>query len=253
MNEIFNFNGQQVRTVMVNNEPYFVGKDVATILGYVRTADAIRKHVDSEDKGVANLETPSGKQDLVTINESGLYSLILSSKLPQAKEFKHWVTSEVLPSIRKYNMYAVDSLLDDPDFAIATFQRLKEEREQRKALEVKMKEQKPLVNFANAVSTSEDSILIGDFAKLISQNGVKIGQNRLFEWLRQKGFLISRKGDSWNMPKQEYLDKGLFEVKESTVKASGGLVKLYRTTKITGKGQVYFSNLILNDETLKGE
>ena len=109
------------------------------------------------------------------------------------------------------------------------------------------------MNFANAVSTSEDSILIGDFAKLMSQNGVKIGQNRLFEWLRQKGFLISHKGESWNMPKQEYLDKGLFEVKESTVKASGGLVRLYRTTKITGKGQVYFSNLILNDETLKGE
>lgn len=244
MNEIFNFNGQQVRTTMVDGEPYFVGKDVATILGYSNQRDALAKHVDEEDKGVAKCDTLGGKQNLTVINESGLYSLILFSKLPQAKEFKHWVTSEVLPSIRKHGMYAVDSLLDDPDFAIATFQRLKEEREQRKALEVKMKEQKPLVNFANAVSTSEDSILIGDFAKLMSQNGVKIGQNRLFEWLRQKGFLISRKGDSWNMPKQEYLDKGLFEVKESTVKASGGLVKLYRTTKITGKGQVYFSNLI---------
>lgn len=252
MNEIFNFNGQQVRTTMVDGEPYFVGKDVATILGYSNQRDALAKHVDEEDKGVAKCDTLGGKQNLTVINESGLYSLILFSKLPQAKEFKHWVTSEVLPSIRKHGMYAVDSLLDDPDFAIATFQRLKEEREQRKALEVKMKEQKPLVNFANAVSTSEDSILIGDFAKLMSQNGVKIGQNRLFEWLRQKGFLISRKGDSWNMPKQEYLDKGLFEVKESTVKASGGLVKLYRTTKITGKGQVYFSNLILNDETLWG-
>lgn len=117
-------------------------------------------------------------------------------------------------------------------------------------LRIELEEQKPLVNFANAVSTSEDSILIGDFAKLISQNGVKIGQNRLFKWLRQKGFLISRKGESWNMPKQEYLDRGLFEVKESTAETSGGLVKLYRTTKITGKGQVYFSDLILNDDTL---
>lgn len=254
MNEIFNFNGQQVRTTMVDGEPYFVGKDVADILGYAKARNAIANHVDEDDAlkwGV--MDSLGREQETTIINESGLYSLILSSKLPQAKEFKRWVTSEVLPSIRKHGMWATEDLLNNPDFLLATVQKLKEEQEQRKALEVKVEKQKPLVNFANAVSTSEDSILIGDFAKLMSQNGVKIGQNRLFEWLRQKGFLISRKGESWNMPKQEYLDKGLFEVKESTVKASGGLVRLYRTTKITGKGQVYFSNLILNDETLKGE
>lgn len=253
MNEIFNFNGQQVRTTMVDGEPYFVGKDVADILGYAKARNAIANHVDEDDAlkwGV--MDSLGREQETTIINESGLYSLILSSKLPQAKEFKRWVTSEVLPSIRKHGMWATEDLLNNPDFLLATVQKLKEEQEQRKALEVKVEKQKPLVNFANAVSTSEDSILIGDFAKLMSQNGVKIGQNRLFEWLRQKGFLISRKGESWNMPKQEYLDKGLFEVKESTVKASGGLVKLYRTTKITGKGQVYFSNLILNDETLWG-
>ena len=254
MNEIFNFNGQQVRTTMVDGEPYFVGKDVADILGYAKARNAIANQVDEDDAlkwGV--MDSLGREQETTIINESGLYSLILSSKLPQAKEFKRWVTSEVLPSIRKHGMWATEDLLNNPDFLLATVQKLKEEQEQRKALEVKVEKQKPLVNFANAVSTSEDSILIGDFAKLMSQNGVKIGQNRLFEWLRQKGFLISRKGESWNMPKQEYLDKGLFEVKESTVKASGGLVRLYRTTKITGKGQVYFSNLILNDETLKGE
>ena len=253
MNEIFNYNGQQVRTTMVDGEPYFVGKDVADILGYAKARNAIANHVDEDDAlkwGV--MDSLGREQETTIINESGLYSLILSSKLPQAKEFKRWVTSEVLPSIRKHGMWATEDLLNNPDFLLATVQKLKEEQEQRKALEVKVEKQKPLVNFANAVSTSEDSILIGDFAKLMSQNGVKIGQNRLFEWLRQKGFLISRKGESWNMPKQEYLDKGLFEVKESTVKASGGLVKLYRTTKITGKGQVYFSNLILNDETLWG-
>lgn len=253
MNEIFNFNGQQVRTTMVDGEPYFVGKDVADILGYAKARNAIANHVDEDDAlkwGV--MDSLGREQETTIINESGLYSLILSSKLPQAKEFKRWVTSEVLPSIRKHGMWATEDLLNNPDFLLATVQKLKEEQEQRKALEVKVEKQKPLVNFANAVSTSEDSILIGDFAKLMSQNGVKIGQNRLFEWLRQKGFLISRKGESWNMPKQEYLDKGLFEVKESTVKASGGLVRLYRTTKITGKGQVYFSNLILNDETLWG-
>ena len=253
MNEIFNFNGQQVRTTMVDGEPYFVGKDVADILGYAKARNAIANHVDEDDAlkwGV--MDSLGREQETTIINESGLYSLILSSKLPQAKEFKRWVTSEVLPSIRKHGMWATEDLLNNPDFLLATVQKLKEEQEQRKALEVKVEKQKPLVNFANAVSTSEDSILIGDFAKLMSQNGVKIGQNRLFEWLRQKGFLISRKGESWNMPKQEYLDKGLFEVKESTVKASGGLVRLYRTTQITGKGQVYFSNLILNDETLWG-
>lgn len=240
MNQIFNFNGQQVRTVMVEDEPYFVGKDVAEILGYSRPDNAIRNHVDDEDKLMHQFSASGQNRNMTVINEPGLYSLIISSKLPQAKEFKRWVIAEVLPSIRKHGMWATEDLLNNPDLLLATVQKLKEEQEQRKALEVKVEEQKPLVNFANAVSTSEDSILIGDFAKLMSQNGVKIGQNRLFEWLRQKGFLISRKGESCNMPKQEYLDKGLFEVKESTVKASGGLVKLYRTTKITGKGQVYF-------------
>lgn len=132
MNEIFNFHGQDVRAVTINNEPYFVGKDVAGILGYSGTAKAIRTHVDGEDKGVTTMDTPGGKQDLVIINESGLYSLILSSKLPQAKEFKRWVTSEVLPTIRKNGMFATDELLDNPDFAIATLQKLKEEREAKK-------------------------------------------------------------------------------------------------------------------------
>jgi len=127
MNEIFNFNGKAVRTVTVDNEPYFVGKDVAEILGYSGTAKAIRTHVDGEDKGVTTMDTPGGKQDLVIINESGLYSLILSSKLPQAKEFKRWVTSEVLPTIRKHGMYATDQLLNDPDLAIAAFQALKDQ------------------------------------------------------------------------------------------------------------------------------
>lgn len=132
MNEIFNFRGQDVRTVIINNEPYFVGKDVAEILGYTNSRQALKNHVDEDDKGVSKCDTPGGKQDLVIINESGLYSLILSSKLPQAKEFKRWVTSEVLPTIRKHGMFATDELLDNPDFAIATLQKLKEEREAKK-------------------------------------------------------------------------------------------------------------------------
>lgn len=169
-----------------------------------------------------------------------------------AKEIAMIQRTDKGKEVRQY-FIQVEKDFNDPQKVIA--RALVLAQKELDTLRIEVEEQKPLVSFANAVSTSEDSILIGDFAKLMSQNGVKIGQNRLFEWLRQKGYLISRKGESWNMPKQEYLDKGLFEVKESTVKASGGLVKLYRTTKITGKGQVYFSNLILNDETLllKGE
>lgn len=168
-------------------------------------------------------------------------------KLDMAKEIAMIQRNDKGKEVRQY-FIQVEKDFNDPQKVIA--RALVLAQKELNTLRVEMEEQKPLVNFANAVSTSEDSILIGDFAKLMSQNGVKIGQNRLFEWLRQKGFLISRKGESWNMPKQEYLDKGLFEVKESTVKASGGLVKLYRTTKITGKGQIYFSDLILNDDKL---
>ena len=189
MNEIFNFRGQDVRTVIINNEPYFVGKDVAEILGYTNPRQALKNHVDEDDKGVSKCDTPGGKQDLVIINESGMYSLVLSSKLPQAKEFKRWVTSEVLPTIRKHGMFATDELLDNPDFAIATLQKLKEEREAKKLLEATIEEQKPKVIFANAVSASHTSILVGEFAKIMRQNGADMGQNRMFAWLRENGYL----------------------------------------------------------------
>ena len=217
MNEIFNFRGQDVRTVIINNEPYFVGKDVAEILGYTNSRQALKNHVDEDDKGVSKCDTPGGKQDLVIINESGLYSLILSSKLPQAKEFKRWVTSEVLPTIRKHGMFATDELLDNPDFAIATLQKLKEEREAKKLLEATIEEQKPKVIFANAVSASHTSILVGEFAKLMRQNGVNMGQNRMFVWLRENGYLINRKGSDKNMPTQKSMELGLFEIKETTI------------------------------------
>ena len=213
MNEIFNFHGQDVRTVTVDNEPWFVANDVANVLGYANQRDALSKHVDDEDKITltsqnATLENIPNR-GLSAINESGLYSLILSSKLPQAKDFKRWVTSEVLPTIRKHGMFATDELLDNPDFAIATLQKLKEEREAKKFLEATIEEQKPKVIFANAVSASHTSILVGEFAKLMRQNGVNLGQNRMFAWLRENGYLISRKGNSWNMPTQKAMDLGL--------------------------------------------
>ena len=248
MNELFNFRGQDVRTVIINNEPYFVGKDVAEILGYTNSRQALKNHVDEDDKGVSKCDTPGGKQDLVIINESGLYSLILSSKLPQAKEFKRWVTSEVLPTIRKHGMFATDELLDNPDFAIATLQKLKEEREAKKLLEATIEEQKPKVIFANAVSASHTSILVGEFAKLMRQNGVNMGQNRMFVWLRENGYLINRKGSDKNMPTQKSMELGLFEIKETTINHSDGHISINKTPKITGKGQLYFADKLLSKD-----
>lgn len=250
MHDIFTFHGQEVRTLTIDNEPWFVGKDVADILGYSNSKDALNKHVDLDDKQIiqrsqiATLDIPN--RGLTIINESGLYSLILSSKLPRAKEFKRWVTSEVLPTIRKHGMFATDELLDNPDFAIATLQKLKEEREAKKLLEATIEEQRPKVIFANAVSASHTSILVGDFAKLMRQNGLNFGQNRMFAWLRENGYLISRKGNSWNMPTQKAMDLGLFEIKETTINHSDGHISINKTPKITGKGQLYFSDKLLN-------
>ncbi len=246
----------KIRTVEKDGTPYFVGKDVAEVLGYTNTPKAIRDHVDEEDKLTEQIVLSGQGRDTILINESGLYSLILSSKLPKAKEFKHWVTSEVLPAIRQHGMYATEELLADPDLAIKAFTALKEERAKREALEATVKTQeqqiaqdKPKVVFADAVSTAKTSILIGDLAKLIKQNGIDIGQKRLFEWLRTNGYLI-KNGSSKNMPLQRYMEQGLFEVKESVVANPDGSSRVTRTTKVTGKGQQYFINLFLAKTTV---
>ena len=248
MNEIKIFDNPEfgkVRTMEINGEPYFVGKDVAEILGYTKARNAIASHVDSEDKKDAPIQGDlGGTQEMTVINESGLYSLILSSKLPKAKEFKRWVTSEVLPSIRKHGAYAVDELLNDPEFAIKTFTALKEERERSKRLSEQIEADKPKVIFADSVSAAKSSILVGDLAKLLKQNGVNIGQNRLFEWLRQNGYLI-KDGTSKNMPTQRAADMKLFEVKVRTVNNPDGSIRETKTTVVTGKGQVYFVNKFL--------
>lgn len=225
----------QVRTLTVNCEPYFVGKDVAIVLGYSNSRKAIADHVDEEDKVVTKCYTLGGSQELVAINESGLYSLILSSKMPNAKKFKHWVTSEVLPSIRKTGTYNLPQTYSEALRALADV------AEQNEALKVENKEMTPKAIFADAVSTSHTSILVGDLAKLICQNGYQIGQRRLFEWLRNNGYLV-KCGASRNMPLQRYVEQGLFEVKESTLQNPDGSVRITKTTKVTGKGQVYFVN-----------
>ena len=246
MNEIFDFHGQEVRAVTIDNEPYFVGKDIADILGYQRADNAIRNHVDEEDKLTHRFSASGQNRNMTIINESGLYSLILSSKLPQAKEFKRWVTSEVLPTIRKNGMYATDELLDNPDFAIATLQKLKEEREAKKQLEAQIEADRPKVIFSDAVSASHTSILVGEFAKIMRQNGADMGQNRMFDWLRENGYLISRKGSDRNMPTQKSMELGLFEIKETTINHSDGHISISKTPKITGKGQLYFTEKILS-------
>ena len=229
----------QIRAIIVNEEPWFVGKDVAIALGYGEgksLANAVAKHVDSEDRGVTKMVTPGGKQDMTVINESGLYSLVLSSKLPTAKKFKRWVTSEVLPTIRKHGMYAsvdtVEKMLADPDAAIRILNEIKAEREKRKEMESKIEQDKPNVEWADQCLESNTTLKIGDYAKLIHrENDIEIGQNRLFNFLRSRNILNEN-----NMPYQEYMDRGWFEVIERPVQTVNGTIIKY-TPKITPKGQ----------------
>ena len=379
MNDIQVFNNPEfgeIRTVEINNEPWFVGKDIAVALGYKDTVNAIKAHVDDEDKAGWQITTQFGAKETTVISESGLYALVLSSKLPTAKKFKRWVTSEVLPSIRKHgenkaacnalqtaqcitetpitiiggvacyekdgtvylklenvarglgftqnkgdveyvrwetvdrylceigfpnklgknmptsghdgyipeNVFyrlamkakneaaekfqafiadevipsirkhgaymtpeTLEKMVLTPDFGIRLLTELKAEQDKRKALEATVEEQKPHVLFSNAVSASKTTILIGALAKLLKQNGINIGQNRLFEWLRQNGFLVKR-GDNRNMPTQRAMEMGLFEVKERCCLNSNGCNVLTKTTVVTGKGQCYFINRFLGKQ-----
>lgn len=179
------------------------------------------------------------------LTESGVYKLVFKSRKPNAERFTDWVTDEVLPSIRKHGMYAVDDLINDPDLAIKAFMALKEEKTRNKMLQADNERMRPKEIFADAVATSQTSILIGDLAKLLKQNGVETGQKRFFEWLRENGYLIKRKGTDWNMPTQKAMERGLFEVKESAVNNPDGSVRINKTTKVTGKGQQYFINKFL--------
>lgn len=249
MNNLQIFNSPefgQVRTIQQNGEPWFVGKDVAEILGYKDTSDAMKKHVDIEDKLTRRFADSGQNREMYIINESGLYSLILSSKMPKAKEFKRWVTSEVIPAIRKHGAYMTDDVLkqaiQSPDFLIKLATELKEEKEARRQAEASLQAAKPKVLFADAVSASDSTILIGDLAKLIKQNGHPIGQKRLFCWMREQGYLIKRAGADYNSPTQRAMEMGLFKIKETAISHSDGHVSVSKTTKVTGKGQQYFIN-----------
>lgn len=239
-----------VRTLeTTDGKVLFCGKDVAVSLGYTNPLKAVRDHCKEE--GVNEMDTPTagGIQKMKFITEGNVYRLVTHSKLPNAERFETWVFDEVLPTIRKHGAYMTDSTLEkaltSPDFLIQLATSLKEEQARRKVLENKVETDKPKVVFADAVSASHTSILVGDLAKLLKQNGINIGANRLFAWLRLNGYLISRKGTDWNMPTQKSMELGLFEVKETAVTHADGHSTVNRTPKVTGKGQQYFVNKFL--------
>ena len=249
--QIFNYNGNEVRTIQKDGEPWWVLKDVCGILGISKYRDTASR-LDEDERGSVRVDTPGGEQEMTVVNESGLYNVILRSDKPEAKPFRKWVTSEVLPSIRKHGAYMtpqkIEEVLLNPDTIIKLATELKAEQEKRVALESKVEQDKPLVAFANSVSVAKSSILVGELAKLLKQNGVDTGQNRLFAWMRENGYLISRKGTDYNMPTQRSMEMELFEIKLTTISHGDGHTSISKTPKVTGKGQIYFINLFLGTQ-----
>lgn len=264
MNELQVFKNQEfgsVRTLVINSEPWFVGKDVAEALGYgaenkksKALTNAIKDHVGEEDKRLMSYEEFKGYRNgdlknishygVTIINESGLYALIFGSKLESAQKFKRWVTSEVLPALRKTGQYQVKELSGQELMAKA----LIEAQNVLAAKDKVIEEMKPKALFADAVATSHTSILVGELAKILKQNGIDMGQKRLFAWLREKGYLIKRQGTDYNMPTQKAMELGLFEIKEGSYVNSSGVNITTKTPKVTGKGQQYFINKFLAKE-----
>lgn len=266
-----------IRTLNINGEPWFVGKDVAEILGYANASKAVLAHVDEDDKTFLMLDiahsqngnVPVGQSKTALINESGLYSLILGSKLSGAKKFKRWVTNEVLPSIRKHGIYAtemtIEKTLSDPDYIIQILSAFKKEKEDKEKLQIENSQQKetivnlneqiendkPKIEFAQQIHNSKDTILVRELAKIISSNGVNIGERKLYSMLRDDGFLISKQGLDYNSPTQKSMNLGLFKVVESAVKTNYGTTKINRTTRVTPKGQEYLLNYVLKNTNRK--
>ena len=263
--ESFNFEGNKTRVVMVDGEPWFCARDVAVALGYSMggSITSMFAAVPDEWKGSKRIATPGGEQEMLCLSEQGLYFFLGRSDKPAALPYQKTVAGVVMPSIRKHGAYMtpqkLEEVLYNPDLLIGLAQKLKEEQarsaaleaettaltQKKEALEAKVEADRPKVLFADSVAASDTSILIGNLAKLLRQNGVDIGQNRLFQWMRKNGYLISVKGDRYNMPTQESMDRGLFEIVERTRISPNGNVHIDRTTKVTGKGQVFFVDQFL--------
>lgn len=258
MNDIQVFNNEQfgsIRTAGTAQEPIFCAADICRALGYTNGPKAIKDHCDEGDITKRYTPTSSGVQNMTFVTESGLYSLIFGSKLESAKQFKKWVTSDVLPSIRKHGMYAteatVESMLNDPENAILMLQAYQKERKERMAaqqqvekLEAQAIEDKPKIIYADAVKGSTSSCLIGELAKMIAQNGYPIGEKRLFQWLRDHHYLCAY-GERFNQPYQQYIEQGLFTMKQNVFSVDGEM-RTRNTTKVTGKGQIYFINKFIS-------
>ena len=246
--QVFNYQSHEVRTVEQDGEPWFVLKDVCKVLG-LTTPARVAERLDSDEVSLTHLTDSMGRQQETTvINESGLYNVILRSDKPEAKPFRKWVTSEVLPSIRKTGGYIAgqESMSDSELMAKA----LLVAKRQIDAKTAQIEEMTPKAVFADAVAASKTSILIGELAKILRQNGVEdMGQQRLFEWMRNNGFLIRRKATDRNMPTQRAIEQGLMEVKETTICHSDGHTSISKTPKVTGKGQVYFVNRLAGKQS----
>lgn len=238
--------GKQLRIYGDFENPLFKADEVAKWIEHSNVSKMLES-VDDNEKIKLEVGTLTNGYSAWFLTEDGLYEVLMQSRKPIAKKFKKKV-KEILKDVRKYGMYATDELLDNPDLIIKMATRLKEEKAKNKELEDKMKEDKPKVLFADSVETSKNTILIGELAKIIKQNGVDIGQKRLFTWLRDNGFLIKREGTDYNMPTQKSMELELFEIKETAVTHSDGHISISKTPKVTGKGQVYFVNKFLKDK-----
>ena len=245
MNELqnFNFSGQDVRIITINDEPWFVVADIAKALG-ASNPRSLAQMVDEEDKGKQSLRSGS---DATIVNESGLYTILLRSNNPQAKPLRRWVTSEVLPTIRKHGAYMTDKKAQDVISGNGLADLLLQAGNQIKQLELEKSQMKPKALFADSVSSSENTILIRDLAKILKQNGVDIGEKRLFTWLRDNGYLVKKIGSDYNSPTQRSMNLGILEFTESTYVSNSGKIIVTKTSKVTGKGQIYFVNKFLQD------
>lgn len=231
----------EVRTIAKDGEPWFVANDICKVLGHTNSRVAVAA-LDEDEKGVSKVYTLGGEQQMTVVNEAGMYQLVIRSNLPAAKAFKRWITHEVIPTIRRHGAYAtettIESIIADPESGIKLLQALKAEQERRKEAEAIAEAQRPKALFADAVAASDNSILVGELAKILRQNGVETGQNRLFRWMRDNGYIMRYT----NVPTQYSMERGLMEVKERAINNPDGSVRITQTIKVTGKGQAYFVN-----------
>ena len=246
----FDFDGAQVRVVTVNGEPWFVLADLCKVLE-IANAGNVAARLDDDVKGIHSADTLGGVQQVTIVSEAGMYEVVLLSRKPEAKAFKRWITGTVLPQIRKTGSYGVQYQI--PQTYAAALELAALQAREIEALEAQASADKPKVLFADSVATSETTILVGELAKILKGNGVEIGANRLFEWMRDEGFLIRRKGSDWNMPSQRSMELGLFRIKETAVTHSDGHVTVSKTPKVTGKGQQYFVDRFLGRAVARSE